>query len=132
MKAIYKKNKNNDIYYKILNDRKIIVFDFVYPEIAVFSNFSKDIEEELIESSWYEFNTVFNKVHRKINDLLLDIEYNEGGKLTSEVANLVRNYDYNYLYIEDSGQMRKAEEKNIIIKDKLRKLGVKSFNGIKI
>lgn len=130
MKAIYKKNKNNDIYYKILNDRKIIVFDFVYPEISVFSNFSKDIEEELIESSWDEFNTVFNKVHRKINDLLLDIEYNEGGKLTSEVANLVRNYDYNYLYIEDSGQMRKAEEKNIIIKDKLRKLNVKKFEGI--
>lgn len=132
MKTIYKKNKNNDIYYKILNDRKIIVFDFVYPEIAVFSNFSKELEEDLIDASWDEFNTIFNKVHRKINDLLLDIEYNEGGELTTEVANLVRNYDYNYLYIEDSAQMRRAEEKNIIIKDKLRRLNVKMFQGVKL
>ena len=59
-----------------------------------------------------------------------EIKMKSGYDITEEIIKLVNNYDFNYMYIEDSGQRKKASYKNSDIRIKLKELNVVEFKGI--
>ena len=48
----------------------------------------------------------------------------EGYEITEEILNLYKQYDFNYYYIDNYGQMKEAEYKNNEIMNKLKELNV--------
>lgn len=59
----------------------------------------------------------------------MEIVMKEGYELTEEILKISRGYDRNYLYIDNYGQMKNAEENNEMIKNKLRELNVEKLYG---
>jgi ribosomal protein L9 len=59
----------------------------------------------------------------------MEIVMKEGYELTEEILKISRGYDRNYLYIDNYGQMKNAEENNEMIKNKLRELNVEKLDG---
>ena len=53
----------------------------------------------------------------------------EGYELTEEIEKISRGYDKYYLYIDNYGQMKDAENKNSLIKKKLKELNVEKLDG---
>lgn len=62
----------------------------------------------------------------------MEIVMKEGYELTEEILKISRGYDRNYLYIDNYGQMKNAEENNEMIKNKLRELNVEKLYGFKL
>jgi len=54
----------------------------------------------------------------------MNIVMKEGFEVTQEIKDLARGYDVYYRYIDSYGQMKEAEEKNYVILEKLKPLGV--------
>ena len=52
----------------------------------------------------------------------------EGYEITDEILNLYKQYDFNYFYIDNYGQMKEAEYKNNEIMNELKILGVLKIN----
>jgi len=125
--------KVDDRYIKVVNENSVCcVWDNTEcPEIN-YNLVPKayQLPENVIH--WSEFSEAFEKVHQLLKNSLLNIEYNNGFKLTNRIAQLVRSYDANAKYIDDGGQLRIQEEKNDKIMAELKDLGVKSFEGINV
>jgi hypothetical protein len=62
----------------------------------------------------------------------MEIVMKEGYELTEEILKISRGYDRNYLYIDNYGQMKNAEENNEMIKNKLRELNVEKLYGYRL
>ena len=54
----------------------------------------------------------------------MKIEMKEGFEITEEIQQIAKGYDLFSCYIDNYTQMKKAEENNTAIMDKLRELGV--------
>lgn len=55
---------------------------------------------------------------------IMEIVMKEGFEVTQEIKDMARGYDVYYRYIDNYGQMKEAEEKNYVILEKLKPLGV--------
>ena len=62
----------------------------------------------------------------------MEIVMKEGYELTEEILKISRGYDSYYLYIDNYGQMKNAEENNEMIKNKLRELNVEKLYGYRL
>ena len=51
------------------------------------------------------------------------------GEVTDEILNIVRNYDFYTQMIENSGQRQAAYERNRILEQQLRQLGVAKISN---
>ena len=122
--------KNKDIYYKVFEKRYIVVFAFESSPGIEYFNIEKAILPEDEEIEIFEFYDKFKEVQQRLEDLLLDVKMIYPNEFTRDIARLVRNYDHNYMYIESMSQLKMVEQNNAKIKDKLKELGVKSFEGV--
>jgi hypothetical protein len=128
----YYKTHEHEQYVKLMNDGKALAIrdNYYCPEINYnfFPTHLIDVMcKEITEDEFYD---VFDRVHQKLRDLLLDVEMIYPHEFTRDIARLVRNYDHNYMYIESMSQLKMVEQNNAKIKDKLKELGVKSFEGV--
>jgi hypothetical protein len=130
MEPFYIKKRNS--YYKVFKNRYVVVHDF--DEIPTIDTMRTERKANFgdEEITWNEFYKAFDKVHQKLRDSLLDIEYIVPAVLTRNIASLVNQYDANCKYIEDGAQRRTQERKNAEILTKLAALGVKRFEGINV
>jgi hypothetical protein len=59
----------------------------------------------------------------------MKIEMKPGFEITEEIQQIASGYDFYSCYIDNYGQMKEAEEKNEVIMEKLRELGVNKLNN---
>ena len=59
----------------------------------------------------------------------MKIEMKLGFEITEEIQKIASGYDFYSCYIDNYTQMKQAEEKNEIIMEKLRELGVNKLNN---
>ena len=59
----------------------------------------------------------------------MKIEMKPGFDITEEIQQIASGYDFYSCYIDNYTQMKQAEEKNEIIMEKLRELGVNKLNN---
>ena len=59
----------------------------------------------------------------------MKIEMKPGFEITEEIQQIASGYDFHTCYIDDYTQMKEAEERNEIIMEKLRELGVNKLNN---
>ena len=59
----------------------------------------------------------------------MKIEMKPGFEITEEIKKIASGYDFYSCYIDNYGQMKQAEERNEIIMEKLRELGVNKLNN---
>ena len=59
----------------------------------------------------------------------MKIEMKTGFEITEEIQQIASGYDFYSCYIDNYTQMKEAEERNEIIMEKLRELGVIKLNN---
>lgn len=59
----------------------------------------------------------------------MKIEMKQGFEITEEIQQIASGYDFYSCYIDNYTQMIKAQERNDIIMEKLRELGVNKLNN---
>ena len=59
----------------------------------------------------------------------MKIEMKTGFEITEEIQQIASGYDFYSCYIDSYTQMKEAEERNEIIMEKLRELGVIKLNN---
>ena len=57
----------------------------------------------------------------------MQIKMKDGYELTEEIKNIALGYDFYTMYIDNYGQMIKAQEDNKAIMNKIKALGVESL-----
>lgn len=59
----------------------------------------------------------------------MKIEMKQGFEITEEIQKTASGYDFYSCYIDNYTQMKEAQERNEIIMEKLRELGVNKLNN---
>ena len=59
----------------------------------------------------------------------MKIEMKPGFEITEEIQKIASGYDFYSCYIDNYTQMKQAEDRNDIIMEKLRELGVNKLNN---
>ena len=59
----------------------------------------------------------------------MKIEMKQGFEITEQIQQIASGYDFYSCYIDNYTQMKEAEDRNDIIMEKLRELGVNKLNN---